>query len=105
MRVIDQVEPGEKILVPFCGVGPFAIPAAAKGAHVVAVEQNPDAYFWLEENISLNKVRKNITTIHGDACNISLLPHHKFGPGDHPGNPMAWTGCLTSSHRSWYKAE
>ncbi len=78
MRVIDQVESGETILVPFCGVGPFAIPAAAKGAHVVAVEQNPDAYFWLEENISLNKVRKNITTIHGDACDIRLLPHQKF---------------------------
>ncbi|MFA4850791.1 MAG: RsmD family RNA methyltransferase [Methanoregula sp.] len=78
MRVIDQVEPGERILVPFCGVGPFAIPAAAKGAQVVAVEQNPDAYSWLEENISLNKVRKNITTIHGDACDIHLLPHQKF---------------------------
>jgi tRNA (guanine37-N1)-methyltransferase len=78
MRVIAQVEPGESILVPFCGVGPFAIPAAAKGAQVVAVEQNSDAYFWLEENISLNKVRKNITTIHGDACDIRLLPHHKF---------------------------
>ena len=78
MRVIDQVECGEMILVPFCGVGPFAIPAAAKGAQVVAVEQNPDAYFWLEENISLNKVRKMITTIHGDACDIRLLPHQKF---------------------------
>ncbi len=78
MRVIDQVEWEEKILIPFCGVGPFAIPAAAKGAEVVAVEQNPDAFFWLEENISLNKVRKQITPICGDACNLSLLPHHKF---------------------------
>ena len=78
MRVTDQVECGERILVPFCGVGPFAIPAAAKGAQVVAIELNPDAYLWLEENISLNKVRKNITTIHGDACDIRLLPHRKF---------------------------
>jgi tRNA (guanine37-N1)-methyltransferase len=78
MRVADQTECGERILVPFCGVGPFAIPAAAKGAHVVAVEQNPDAYLWLEENISLNKVRKMITSIQGDACNIRLLPHQKF---------------------------
>jgi tRNA (guanine37-N1)-methyltransferase len=78
MRVADQTECGERILVPFCGVGPFAIPAAAKGAQVVAVEQNPDAYLWLEENISLNKVRKNITSIHGDACDIHLLPHQKF---------------------------
>jgi len=78
MRVTDQVECGESILVPFCGVGPFAIPAAAKGAQVVAIEQNPDAYLWLEENINLNKVRKKITTIHGDACDIRLLPHRKF---------------------------
>jgi tRNA (guanine37-N1)-methyltransferase len=46
MRVIDQTECGEQVLVPFCGVGPFAIPAAAKGALVVAIEQNPDAYHY-----------------------------------------------------------
>ncbi|MDP2797200.1 MAG: RsmD family RNA methyltransferase [Methanoregula sp.] len=78
MRVIDQTECGERVLVPFCGVGPFAIPAAAKRAQVVAVEQNPDAYFWLEENVSLNKVRKNIITIHGDAFDTGLLPHRQF---------------------------
>jgi tRNA (guanine37-N1)-methyltransferase len=78
MRVTDQVECGERVLVPFCGVGPFAIPAAAKGALVVAVEQNPDAYFWLEENVSLNKVRENIIPIQGDAFDIGLLPHQRF---------------------------
>ncbi len=57
MRIADQVEPGENILVPFCGVGPFAIPAAAKGAKVFGIENNPDAFFWLDENIALNKVR------------------------------------------------
>lgn len=78
MRVADQAECGERILVPFCGVGPFAIPAAAKGAYVVAIEQNADAYLWLEENVSLNKVRKNIITIHGDAFDTGLLPHQQF---------------------------
>ena len=78
MRVADQTECGERILVPFCGVGPFAIPAAAKGAQLVAVEQNPDAYLWLEENVSLNEVRKNITTIHGDAFDTGQLPHRQF---------------------------
>jgi tRNA (guanine37-N1)-methyltransferase len=78
MRVIDQIEPGERVLVPFCGAGPFAIPAAAKGARVVAIEQNPDAFFLLEENIRLNKVRKNITTIQGDASDTGLLPHRIF---------------------------
>jgi tRNA (guanine37-N1)-methyltransferase len=78
MRVIDQIECNERVFVPFCGVGPFAIPAAAKGAQVVAVEQNPDACLWLEENISLNKVRKNITAIYGDAFDTGQLPHRQF---------------------------
>ncbi len=78
MRVTDQIEEGERVLVPFCGVGPFAIPAAARGAQVVAMEQNPDAFFWLEENVSLNKVRKNITIMYGDACDTSQIPNLKF---------------------------
>ena len=77
-RVANQVQSGEKIFVPFCGVGPFAIPAAARGARVVALEQNPDACFWLEENIRLNKVRKQITTIQGDAFDTGQLPHGQF---------------------------
>jgi tRNA (guanine37-N1)-methyltransferase len=76
MRVTDQVEPGEAVLVPFCGVGPFAIPAAARGARVVAIEQNPEAYAWLQENIALNRVR--ITTINGDARDTGLLPDTHF---------------------------
>jgi tRNA (guanine37-N1)-methyltransferase len=78
MRVTNQVEPGEHVLVPFCGVGPFAIPAAARGAQVVAIEQNPDAYAYLQENIALNHVRKNITTINGDARDTALLSDARF---------------------------
>ncbi len=78
IRVADQVEPGERVLVPFYGVGPFAIPAAAKGAQVVAIEKNPDAYHWLHENIGLNKVRPNMTVIMGDAFDTSLLPPTLF---------------------------
>jgi tRNA (guanine37-N1)-methyltransferase len=74
MRVTNQVEPGEDVLVPFCGVGPFAIPAAARGARVVAIEQNPEAYAWLLENIALNGVRHRITAINGDARDTGLLP-------------------------------
>jgi tRNA (guanine37-N1)-methyltransferase len=77
-RVNNLIECSERVLVPFCGVGPFAIPAAAKGAQVVAVEQNPDAYRWLEENVSVNKVKKNITTIQANALDTGLLPHRQF---------------------------
>ncbi len=78
MRVTDQVEPGEDVLVPFCGVGPFAIPAAARGARVVAIEQNPEAYAWLRENIALNRVRHRIMAINGDARDTGLLPDMHF---------------------------
>ena len=99
MRIIDQIEWGKRVFVPFCGLGLFAIPAAAKGAQVVVVEQNPDACLWLEENISLNKARNMITTIHGDAFDTSLLPHRQFDRGIIPAPYVAWTGFSTFSHR------
>ena len=73
-RVTAQVRPGERVLVPFCGVGPFVIPAAAHGASVVAIEKNPEACHWLLENIVLNGVENQVSLIIGDAFNTSLLP-------------------------------
>ena len=77
-RVTDQIHTGERVLVPFCGVGPFVIPAAAHGAEVIAVEQNPEACRWLAQNIVLNAVRDQVTTITGDAFNLSPLPAFLF---------------------------
>jgi tRNA (guanine37-N1)-methyltransferase len=73
-RVTDQVCSGERVLVPFCGVGPFVIPAADHGAMVVAIEQNPEACRWLIENIALNGVGERVTILAGDAFDTSLLP-------------------------------
>jgi tRNA (guanine37-N1)-methyltransferase len=78
-RVTSQVEAGEQVLVPFCGVGPFVIPAAAHGATVVAIEQNPDAFHWFEENIRENKVIGKVAGIRGDAFNPEILT---VGPFD-----------------------
>ena len=78
MRVTEQVEPGERVLIPFCGVGPFVIPAAARGGRVMAIEQNPEAYEWLRENIVLNHAGPSITAIHGDACDTSILKGSRF---------------------------
>ncbi len=65
-------------LIPCCGVGPFVVPAAARGAEIVAVEQNPEACRWLEENIRLNGVEDRVTIIEGDAFDTSLLPTYDF---------------------------
>jgi tRNA (guanine37-N1)-methyltransferase len=77
-RVTGQVSTGERVLVPFCGIGPYVIPAAAQGATVVAIEQNYDAYRWLGENTVLNGVKDRVTRICGDAFDPSLLPSEVF---------------------------
>jgi len=77
-RVTDQVQPGETVLVPFCGAGPFVIPAAARGADIVAVEQNPEACRWFIENCNLNSVSPRISLVRGDAFDAPLLPDITF---------------------------
>ena len=77
-RVTVQVHQGERVLVPCCGVGPFVVPAAAQGAEIVAVEQNPEACRWLMENLMLNGVEDRVTLIQGDAFDTSLLPKYQF---------------------------
>lgn len=72
-RVTDWVEPGERVLVPFAGVGPFAIPAAAKGGTVVAIEMNPAAFRYLMMNADNNGVSERMVLLAGDAFNRSLL--------------------------------
>lgn len=71
-RVAGLVREGERVLVPFAGVGPFVIPAAQKGAQVTAIEINPDACRYLRENIRENGVEEAVTVAEGDA--MRLLP-------------------------------
>lgn len=77
-RVTDQVAPGERVYVPFAGVGPFVIPAAARGAEVYAVEKNPEAFRRLEENVALNHVSDRCHIMPGDACDAVRFPHAAF---------------------------
>jgi tRNA (guanine37-N1)-methyltransferase len=66
-RVTAMVMPGETVIIPFCGVGPFAIPAAARGANIVAIERNPEACRWFTKNCRLNDLTDRISLISGDA--------------------------------------
>lgn len=67
-RVVDKIEDGEKVLVMFAGVGPFAILAAklAEPEKVVAVEKNPEAVDYMEENILINSAEDKVEAIEGD---------------------------------------
>jgi tRNA (guanine37-N1)-methyltransferase len=77
-RVTDQIGSGERVYIPFAGVGPFVIPAAARGAEVYAVENNPGAFRFLMENAALNHVSGNCHVLQRDAFDTAHFPHREF---------------------------
>ncbi|WMW26344.1 class I SAM-dependent methyltransferase family protein [Methanolobus sediminis] len=77
-RVASLIKPEENILVPFSGVGPFAIPAAASAASVVAVEMNRAACKSFITNRRLNGLEDKIHIINADANSIPNLLKTEF---------------------------
>jgi tRNA (guanine37-N1)-methyltransferase len=77
-RVTDQVGPGERVYVPFAGIGPFVIPAASRGAQVTAGEQNPDAVRWHKENVRQNHVQEHCRILQGDVFDPAFLEDQRF---------------------------
>ena len=71
-RVSDLSKDGEKVVVMFAGVGPFAIEIARrnKKSEVVAIELNKNAYKYMLENIRLNKTG-NVSPVLGNAASPS----------------------------------
>lgn len=67
MRVASKVRARERSIVPFAGVGPFAIPAASAGARVLALEISSDSCRWLAKNARLNRVEEKIDIVNCDA--------------------------------------
>ena len=70
-RVVKQIEPDEQVLDMFAGVGPFAIPAASRGASVVAVDLNETAIDYCRENARRNGVADAVTAIAGDVREVT----------------------------------
>ncbi len=71
-KIASQVTLGERVLVMFSGVGPFAICIAKRQrtASCVAVEFNPEGHRYCVENIRLNKVGNRVTAILGDVREV-----------------------------------
>ena len=67
-RVAGLVREGEVVVDLFAGVGQFTIPIArlAKPSRVYAVELNPIAFTYLEENVRLNRVGHIVVPLPGD---------------------------------------
>lgn len=77
LRIIKQIKRNEKILDMFCGVGPFAIPAAKIAENVTAIDINKNAINLLKKNIKLNKIQ-NIDYYCGDSKKITKKLDKKF---------------------------
>jgi len=72
-EVAAMVGPGERVLVMFAGVGPYAVAIARaqpRVAEVVGVEINPDAVRYFEENIRLNRLEGKVRAILGDVMEV-----------------------------------
>jgi len=70
-RVLDSIENGEKILVMFCGIGPYPVLIAKnKDVELTGIEKNPKAVSYAKENVELNKVEESVTIIEGDVSKV-----------------------------------
>ena len=66
-RILDNVNDGEKILVMFCGIGPYPVLLAKeRDVEVVGVEKNPHAVEFARENIEMNDLEDSVEIIEGD---------------------------------------
>jgi tRNA wybutosine-synthesizing protein 2 len=76
LRFARSVRAGEHVADLFAGIGYFTIPAARAqpAARLVAVEKNPVAYRYLEENVRRNRVSANVRTELGDNRSVPLPP-------------------------------
>lgn len=59
-RVVNLISPSEAVMDPFAGVGPFAVPAALRGARVFANDLNPDSSRSMRRNAYINKVDRQL---------------------------------------------
>ena len=78
-RIAKLVKPDESILVMFSGVIPYplVISKNSKPKEIYAVEINPHAHKFAEENIKINKV-KNIFLFNGNVRKIVPKLKKKF---------------------------
>ena len=70
-RVVQQVTEDEHAFDMFCGVGPFVIPFAKRGARTVGVDVNPEAIEYLRENAERNGVSDRVTARNADVREVA----------------------------------
>jgi tRNA wybutosine-synthesizing protein 2 len=70
---MSRLGAGETVLDMFAGIGYFSIPMAVHSMpdKIIAIEINPEAFFYLKENMRLNRVEDIIVPICGDCSKIA----------------------------------
>lgn len=67
-KIVGQVKDGELIVDLFAGVGPFSVSIARRRrVEIFAVDINPDAVYYLEKNVELNKLQGEVHPVLSDA--------------------------------------
>ena len=72
LRIARLVEDNETVIDMFAGIGYFSIPIGrfSNAKQVYSIEINPNSFYYLRENIKLNKIN-NITPLLGDCKDIT----------------------------------
>ena len=69
-RLAGMVRPGERTADLFAGIGYFTLPAARAGSRVHAMEINPVAFDYLEENLAANGLADRVEAECGDCRDL-----------------------------------
>ncbi len=70
-RVAEQTVEDDRVVDMFAGVGPFAVPMAARGADVLAVDKNPVAARYCRENVRRNGVADRVEVRAADVRDVA----------------------------------
>jgi tRNA (guanine37-N1)-methyltransferase len=66
-RLVSLLRPESTVCDMFCGVGPFALPAAKRDCTVYANDLNPESVHWLNINTCRNKLESRVHIYNMDA--------------------------------------
>jgi tRNA wybutosine-synthesizing protein 2 len=69
-RMGEVVDPDERVLDMFAGVGYFTLPMARAGARVTAIEDSPTTFAYLVENVVRNGVQDSVETYRADCRDV-----------------------------------
>ncbi len=101
-RVYDMSMDGEQVLDAFAGASPFSVALASKGCNITAIDSNPQAEIWSNNNFQLNGVSESNYTF---ICSkiedlVSDLPDYDRILMNNPTNSLPYLKPLSDKLKS-----